>query len=124
MASTVESLIRKTVTKGVEKIAEFNRERLHEDAPNPFLTGIHTPMHDERTITELRVTGTIPAELDGRYVVIYSKYDISCALEHQASLSCDGYIEADAARASGDDGVAVGEINFVHGRLCLRIRSV
>jgi hypothetical protein len=37
-------------------------------------------------------------EVDGRYVVIYSKYDISCALEHQASLSCDGYVEADAAK--------------------------
>jgi hypothetical protein len=37
-------------------------------------------------------------EIDGRYVVIYSKYDISCALEHQASLSCDGYVEADAAK--------------------------
>lgn len=37
-------------------------------------------------------------EIDGRYAVIYSKYDLSCALEHQASLSCDGYIEADAAK--------------------------
>ena len=37
-------------------------------------------------------------EVDGRFVVIYSRYDISCALEHQASLSCDGYVEADAAR--------------------------
>ena len=37
-------------------------------------------------------------EIDGRYAVIYSKYDISCALQHQASLSCDGYIEADAAK--------------------------
>lgn len=37
-------------------------------------------------------------EIDGRYAVIYSRYDISCALEHQASLSCDGYIEADAAK--------------------------
>jgi hypothetical protein len=37
-------------------------------------------------------------EIDGRYVVIYSRYDISCALEHQASLSCDGYIEEDAAK--------------------------
>lgn len=37
-------------------------------------------------------------EIDGRYAVIYSRYDISCALEHQASMSCDGYIEADAAR--------------------------
>jgi hypothetical protein len=37
-------------------------------------------------------------EIDGRFVVIYSRYDISCALEHQASLSCDGYVEADAAK--------------------------
>lgn len=37
-------------------------------------------------------------EIDGRLVVIYSKYDISCALEHQASLACDGYVEADALR--------------------------
>jgi hypothetical protein len=37
-------------------------------------------------------------EIDGRYAVIYSRYDISCALEHQASLSCDGYIEEDAAK--------------------------
>lgn len=37
-------------------------------------------------------------EIDGRLAVIYSKYDISCALEHQASLACDGYVEKDAAR--------------------------
>lgn len=37
-------------------------------------------------------------EIDGRYAVIYSRYDISCALEHQASLSCDGYVESDAAK--------------------------
>ncbi len=37
-------------------------------------------------------------EINGRLAVIYSKYDISCALEHQASLACDGYIESDAAR--------------------------
>lgn len=70
MASTVETLIRKAVTKGVEKISEFNRERLVENAPNPFLTGIHTPMKDERTLTSLKVTGSIPAELDGRYIRI------------------------------------------------------
>ena len=37
-------------------------------------------------------------EIDGRFAVIYSRYDISCALEHQASLSCDGYVEEDAAK--------------------------
>ncbi|MFN8709212.1 MAG: DUF4159 domain-containing protein [Planctomyces sp.] len=37
-------------------------------------------------------------EIDGRLAVVYSRYDISCALEHQASLACDGYLEEDAAR--------------------------
>lgn len=37
-------------------------------------------------------------EVNGRYVVIYSKYDISCALENQASLACNGYEEADAMK--------------------------
>lgn len=70
MASTVETLIRSTISKGVMKVAEFNRDRMTEDAPNPYLTGIHTPMSDERTVTDLAVTGSIPAELDGRYIRI------------------------------------------------------
>lgn len=37
-------------------------------------------------------------EIDGRYVVIYSKYDISCALERQASVACPGYLHEDAVR--------------------------
>lgn len=37
-------------------------------------------------------------EIDGRYAVIYSRYDISCALENQASLACDGYVEEDAMK--------------------------
>ncbi|MDA1161529.1 MAG: DUF4159 domain-containing protein [Planctomycetota bacterium] len=37
-------------------------------------------------------------EIDGRYVVIYSKYDISCALERQASIACAGYVTDDAVR--------------------------
>ncbi len=37
-------------------------------------------------------------EIGGRFAIIYSRYDISCALEHQASLSCDGYVEEDAAK--------------------------
>jgi len=37
-------------------------------------------------------------EIDGRFVVIYSKYDISCALERQASVACAGYIHEDAVR--------------------------
>lgn len=37
-------------------------------------------------------------EVDGRYVVIYSKHDISCALERQASLACAGYVPEDATK--------------------------
>ncbi|MGB4708552.1 MAG: DUF4159 domain-containing protein [Fuerstiella sp.] len=37
-------------------------------------------------------------EIDGRFAVIYSRYDISCALENQASLACDGYEEPDAMK--------------------------
>lgn len=36
--------------------------------------------------------------IDGRFAVIYSKYDISCALEKQTSLSCIGYVPEDAAK--------------------------
>lgn len=35
-------------------------------------------------------------EIDGRYVVIYSKYDISCALERQSTSACEGYVQKDA----------------------------
>jgi hypothetical protein len=37
-------------------------------------------------------------EIDGRYCVIYSKYDLSCALERQASVACAGYEHKDAVR--------------------------
>ncbi len=71
MASTVESVIRQTVGKGVGLVAEFNRRRLPErDAPHPFLSGIHRPMTEEKTLTDLVVTGTIPPALDGRYLRI------------------------------------------------------
>ena len=37
-------------------------------------------------------------EIDGRWAVIFSPYDISCALENHASLECKGYVTADAAK--------------------------
>lgn len=70
MASNVETVIRAVVTKGIEKVASFNRARMDEGRKHPFLTGIHTPMTEERTLTDLAVTGTIPPELSGRYVRI------------------------------------------------------
>lgn len=37
-------------------------------------------------------------EIDGRYAVVFSPYDLSCALENSQSLECKGYIRDDAAR--------------------------
>lgn len=37
-------------------------------------------------------------EIDGRLAVIYSKYDISCALERQSTVSCEGYVPEDAVK--------------------------
>ena len=37
-------------------------------------------------------------EIDGNYVVLFSPYDISCALENHASLDCTGYVAEDAAK--------------------------
>lgn len=37
-------------------------------------------------------------KVDGKYVVVYSKYDLSCALERQATTACAGYQTLDAAK--------------------------
>lgn len=70
MASAVENIIRSTVTKGLGRLADFNRRRLPSDGPHPFLSGIHRPMTEELTLTDLPVTGTIPPVFDGRYLRI------------------------------------------------------
>ncbi|MCA9078719.1 MAG: DUF4159 domain-containing protein [Planctomycetaceae bacterium] len=36
--------------------------------------------------------------IDGRIAIVYSKYDISCALERQATAACAGYTSEDATR--------------------------
>ncbi|MFM5924615.1 MAG: carotenoid oxygenase family protein [Novosphingobium sp.] len=70
MASAVETAIRSVVTKGVNTVAKINRTLQDKAREHPFLAGIYAPMHDERTITDLAVTGTIPPQLSGRYVRI------------------------------------------------------
>jgi carotenoid cleavage dioxygenase-like enzyme len=71
MANAIESAIRSTVTKGIYLLADFNRMRLGwNKTPHPYLSGIHRPMTDEKTLTELAVTGLIPEVLDGRYLRI------------------------------------------------------
>ncbi len=57
-------------TKGITKLMEFNQKRMKTGKPNPYLHGIHSPMRDEKTITDLSVTGSIPSELNGRYLRI------------------------------------------------------
>src|SRR5882724_897935 len=70
MASVVEEFIRSTVTRGAMALASFNRARMPANRPDPFLSTIHAPMKSELTIAEPEVIGTIPAELDGRYLRI------------------------------------------------------
>jgi carotenoid cleavage dioxygenase len=68
MGSAVEAAIRGTITKGVNKIAAYNRTHARNtEGEHPYLTGIHTPMAAEITLTDLPVTGEIPPSLDGRY---------------------------------------------------------
>ena len=69
MASKVETTIRSVVGTGLTAIAGFNRKRLKApDGGHPYLTGVHRPMAEEVTLEDLAVMGTIPAELNGRYL--------------------------------------------------------
>lgn len=71
MSSPIETAIRATVTKGLGAVAGFNRSRLAgRKASNPYLEGVHKPMEAELTLEALEVTGSIPPELDGRYLRI------------------------------------------------------
>jgi carotenoid cleavage dioxygenase len=70
MASTVEETIRGIVGKGVEAIAKINRSMQDAGREHRFLSDIHRPLHEERTLTDLTVSGRIPTELSGRYVRI------------------------------------------------------
>lgn len=71
MSSFIESTIRKSVTKGVTALHDFNRKRMAAPArPNPYLVGLNQPMQKELTLQQLSVSGSIPAELDGTYARI------------------------------------------------------
>ncbi|MFN9032291.1 MAG: carotenoid oxygenase family protein [Alphaproteobacteria bacterium] len=71
MSSPIETAIRATVTKGIVAVAGFNRSRLaSRKVSNPYLEGVHKPMEAELTLETLDVTGSIPPELDGRYMRI------------------------------------------------------
>jgi carotenoid cleavage dioxygenase len=49
-------------------VAGFNRSRRKATQPNIFLEGVHTPLTDEITEIDPKVTGAIPAGLNGLYV--------------------------------------------------------
>jgi len=54
---------------------------------------------DPLTTRQLQIRPLLEAvELEGRVAVVFSPYDISCAMENAASLDCKGYLPADAAR--------------------------
>jgi len=54
---------------------------------------VNQPLKAKTIVVEPLLEGI---EIDGHLAVIYSKYDISCALEQQASVACAGYIPQDA----------------------------
>ncbi len=58
--------------------------------------GQTSAIHAEETEREPLFEGIATA--NGRYMVVYSKYDISCALERQQTLSCAGYLNEDAVK--------------------------
>lgn len=71
MPQRIDSAIRRTLTAGVMKLAAYNRARMPAlAAPHPYLSGLHTPMDRELTLTDLPVQGLLPPELDGRYLRI------------------------------------------------------
>ena len=71
MASVIEKTIRSAVTPVLTGVASFNRKRLKApEGGHPYLTGVHVPMKGEETISAMQVTGSIPTELNGRYMRI------------------------------------------------------
>ena len=53
MTSPVETAIRGIVTTGIMGVASINRSMRRAKGPNPYLTGVHTPLKDENTFTDL-----------------------------------------------------------------------
>lgn len=43
-------------------------QAVQQESEHPYLSGNFAPVHDEVTITDLKVTGSIPDYLDGRYL--------------------------------------------------------
>ncbi|QDT24853.1 Prenyltransferase and squalene oxidase repeat protein [Gimesia panareensis] len=60
------------------------------------------PVDLQAKTTEERITRSAPEiegiEIDGRLVVLYSKHDLSCAIEYGDRIACPGYVAEDAVR--------------------------
>ena len=67
MPNPIRSAVRAVLEGGVELVAAYNRARLPK-TPNAFVIGIHEPMREELTLQDLAVIGSIPTQLDGRYL--------------------------------------------------------
>lgn len=85
-----------TIPVDHELFAETTGHDLRQVTRRRLIPGEQTASLQARTETGPPMLEGI--EIEGRLAIIYSRYDISCALEHQASLACDGYVEADALR--------------------------
>lgn len=59
-------------------------------------------MRDDQGLLQRRTEAVTPylegVEIDGRFVVIFSPWDLSCALESPAVTDCHGYVSDDALR--------------------------
>ncbi len=65
------------------------------DRRDPVEQGANQPMQTRVRKVEPELEGI---SIEGRWAVIFSPYDISCALEQHESLECRGYTRKDAAR--------------------------
>jgi len=62
---------------------------------DPQTSSRNEPLRDLRRKVAPEFEGV---KLDDRYGVVFSRYDLSCALEKHDSLECQGYVREDAAR--------------------------
>ena len=70
----------------------FDVRKVKRRIPAPGQT---SALHAEESVGEPIFEGI---EINGKYVVVYSKYDISCALEQQQTVACAGYLKEDAVK--------------------------
>ncbi|RIK86996.1 MAG: prenyltransferase [Planctomycetota bacterium] len=74
---------------------KFNIQQVHLREPAASGGEANQPLRSKVQTTAPELEGV---EIDGRMAVIFSPYDISCALEQHEALQCRGYTREDAAR--------------------------